>query len=124
MAEEQYLQCPCGRVIKEPSEYKLVFLKKEHCEIDIMCPNPACHLKELGYIVFKVDREHGKVLVETAAFYPPYVTWNATRLGREKATRLLEYHLTEIINKMVDWKRISGEAPSNCETRLHLREEG
>ncbi len=124
MGEQDFLQCPCGRIIRSPSEYKLVFVKKEHCEIDILCPNPACHLKELGYIEFRVDKKHGKVLVKTAAFYPPYVTWNATRLGREKAVRMLEHHLSEIIRRQVDWKRISGEAPEACETELVVREEG
>ncbi len=122
MSTEEYLQCPCGKIYKSPEEYKLVFLKKEQCEIDILCANPACHLKELGYIKFKIDREHRKVHVEIASFYPPYVTWNATRLGRDKANKLLEEHLRYIIEKRIDWKRISEEAPDKCSAVLEIRE--
>lgn len=120
--EQQYLQCPCGKTYKSPDEYKIVFIKKEQCEIDILCANPACHLKELGYAKFKVDREQKKVHVEIASFYSPYVTWNATRLGREKAKRLLEKHLRYIVEQRIDWTKIASEAPDACATRIEIRE--
>ena len=47
MSEEEYVQCPCGRVIKDPEEYKVVYLKHEMREIDILCPNDSCYLREL-----------------------------------------------------------------------------
>ncbi len=122
-SEGEYLQCPCGKVYKDPNEYKLVFVKKEQCEIDIMCSNPACHLKELGYVKFKIDKKHRKVHVEIASFYSPYVTWNNTRLGKEKAMRLLEEHLRYIVEKRIDWSRIARDAPPNCEEVLEIREE-
>jgi len=122
LSDEKTLQCPCGKEYGSPEEYKIVFIKKDQCEIDILCANPACHLKELGYIKFKVDRGNNKVFVETAAFYPPYVTWNATRLGREDALKLLESHLRYIIEKRIDWKKIAEDSPSICETKLEVRE--
>ncbi len=122
-SEEGVLQCPCGKEYRDPMEYKLVFVKKEQCEIDILCSNPACHLKELGYIKFKIDKTHRKVHVEIASFYSPYVTWNNTRLGKEKAMRLLESHLRFILEKRIDWKRIMEEAPPNCMEELEIREE-
>jgi len=122
VSSEKILQCPCGKEYRSPDEYKIVFLKKNQCEIDILCANPACHLKELGYVKFKVDREKGKVLIEVAAFYPPYVTWNATRMGRDEALKLLNEHLRYIVEKRIDWKKIVEEAPDNCSTSISLRE--
>ncbi len=120
--EQQVLQCPCGREYSSPDDYKIVFLKKDQCEIDILCANPACHLKELGYVKFGVDRENGKVEVEIASFYPPYVTWNATRLGRDTALKLLDKHLRYIIEKRIDWRKIAEEAPSTCNKKIEVRE--
>ncbi len=120
--EGKYLQCPCGRIYKSPDEYRIVFLKKDQCEIDILCANPACHLKELGYVRFKIDKEQKKVRVEIASFYPPYVTWNATRLGREEALRLLEKHLRYIIERRIDWKKIMNDSPPQCFTKIEVRE--
>lgn len=124
MSSSNVLQCPCGKDYESPDEYKIVFLKKDQCEIDILCVNPACHLKELGYIKFEVDREKMKILIEIAAFYPPYVTWNATRLGRENALKLLNEHLRHIIENRIDWKKIADETPSKCYTSLAVRETG
>lgn len=120
--QEDFLQCPCGKTYRSPDEYKIVFVKKDQCEIDILCANPACHLKELGYIKFKVDKEKKKIHVEVASFYSPYVTWNATRLGREKARRLLEKHLRYIVERRIDWKRIAEDAPGICTEKIEVHE--
>ncbi len=106
MSESQnYIQCPCGRVIKDPSEYKLLYLKKEQNEVDILCPNDTCYLRELGFVKFKVD-ENGEIRLEKASFYPPFVTWNVARMGREKATKTLREHLRWIYSKGIDWEKI------------------
>lgn len=105
---EDVIQCVCGRVIKSPAEYKILFLKKESRELDILCPNDTCYLRELGFIQFEVVE--GKPKVKKAAFYPPFVTWNVARLGKEKATRLLKQHLQEIVKKYIDWSKVVEEA--------------
>jgi len=102
---QNYIQCPCGRVIKDPSEYKLLYLKKEQNEVDILCPNDTCYLRELGFVKFKVD-ENGEIRLEKASFYPPFVTWNVARMGREKATKTLREHLKWIYSKGIDWEKI------------------
>ncbi|RLE94956.1 MAG: hypothetical protein DRN04_01585 [Thermoprotei archaeon] len=102
--QEEKIQCPCGRIIEQPSDYKLLFLKKELNEIDILCPNDTCYLRELGYIKFKVEDDNVKI--ESATFYPPFVTWNAARLGREKALKILREHLKTIVQKHIDWNKI------------------
>ena len=100
------IQCPCGRFIESPADYKLLYLKKEQNEIDILCPNDTCYLRELGFIKFKIDEKTRKLKIERAAFYPPFVTWNAARLGAEVAHRILKEHLREIVLKYVDWQRV------------------
>ena len=35
---EVKIQCPCGRIIGDPEEYKIVCLKHEMKEIDIFLP--------------------------------------------------------------------------------------
>jgi len=97
------IQCPCGRVIEDPEEYKVLYLKHELKEIDILCPNDSCYLRELGYIKFDVEGDKAKFL--EASFYPPFVTWNAGRLGFENAEKVLKSHLKKIA-KRVDWKRL------------------
>jgi hypothetical protein len=98
------LQCPCGRIITNPQEFKLLFLKMEMKEIDILCPNDSCYLRELGYIKF--DIKDGAPVFKEAMFYPPFVTWNNSRLGSEVAMKLMKEHLKVIVTKVVDWKRI------------------
>jgi len=102
--QEAKIQCPCGRIIESPGDYKLLFLKKELNEIDILCPNDTCHLRELGYIKFKIEDDNVKF--ESARFYSPFVTWNAGRLGREKALQILKEHLRAIIHEHIDWNKI------------------
>lgn len=102
--EEEALQCPCGRIISSPYDFKLLFLKMEMKEIDILCPNDSCYLRELGYIKF--DVENGKPVFKEALLYPPFVTWNNSRLGGEKAIKLMKGHLKTIVTRIVDWKRI------------------
>jgi len=97
------VQCPCGRVIESPDEYKVIYLKHEMREIDILCPNDSCYLRELGYVKF--DLVGGKAKFKEASFYPPFVTWNSGRLGFEKAEKILKNHLREIIRR-IDWERI------------------
>ncbi len=104
MAKElNKIQCPCGRIIEDPEEYKVLYLKHEMREIDILCPNDACYLRELGYVKF--DIENGKAKFKEASFYPPFVTWNAGRLGFENAEKLLKSHLKHIVER-IDWERI------------------
>ena len=100
------IQCPCGRVIETPEEYKALYLKHELKEIDILCPNDACYLRELGYVRFEI--EGGKAKFKEASFYPPFVTWNSGRLGFETAEKMLKSHLKEV-SKRIDWGRLSGE---------------
>jgi hypothetical protein len=105
MVEEiENIQCPCGRIIEDPEDYKVVYLKHELKEIDILCPNDSCYLRELGYIKFDIGS--GKARFKEASFYPPFVTWNSGRLGAEKAEVLLKDHLKRIA-KRVDWARLT-----------------
>ena len=97
------VQCPCGRVVEDPEEYKVLFLKRELKEIDILCPNDSCYLRELGYIRF--DVKEGEAKFKEASFYPPFVTWNAGRVGSEDADKLLKSHLKKVA-KRVDWERL------------------
>jgi len=112
LSTEEHIQCPCGRVIKSASEYKTLYLKKEVYEIDIICPNDTCYLRELGYIKFRIG-EDNKIKITYAAFYPPFVTWNAARLGKEKANTMLKEHLRDLVKNYIDWdkvKRVTEEA--------------
>jgi len=104
---EEYVQCVCGRIIKDASEYKVLYLKKEQRELDILCPNDTCYLRELGFIKFEMIGE--KPRITKASFYSPFVTWNVARLGKEKASRLLKQHLQDLIRKCVDWNKIIEE---------------
>ena len=106
--EEEIIQCPCGRYISSPAEYKLLYLKKEMNEIDILCPNDVCFLRELGFIKFDVDDE-GRLKITGASFYPPFVTWNTARLGTDKALKLLKGHLREIVTRYIDWARVKAD---------------
>ena len=101
----EQVQCPCGRTIEKPGDYKVLYLKKELNEIDILCPNDTCYLRELGYIRFEVHNK--KVKFKDATFYPPFVTWNSGRMGHEKSEKVLKTHLKEIVTKLIDWDRIS-----------------
>jgi len=103
--EEEIIQCPC---ISSPAEYKLLYLKKEMNEIDILCPNDVCFLRELGFIKFDVDDE-GRLKITGASFYPPFVTWNTARLGTDKALKLLKSHLREIVTRYIDWARVKAD---------------
>ena len=98
------IQCPCGGDIGKADEYTILYLKKELKEIDILCPNDACYLRELGYIRF--DFKNGKAKFKEATFYPPFVTWNAGRLGYEKAERLLKAHLKGLVTKKINWDKV------------------
>ncbi len=109
-----YIQCVCGRVIKDPSEYKVIFIKKENREIDILCPNDTCYLRELGFIQFELE-EGDKPKITKASFYSPFVTWNVARLGREKAMELLKQHLQTINRRLIDWKKIVEETKKQIE---------
>lgn len=103
MVEEEAIQCPCGRIIEDSKEYKVLFLKRELQEIDILCPNETCYLRELGYIRF--DNVDGKAKFKEASFYPPFVTWNAGRVGSEESDVLLKKHLKQIAKK-IDWDKL------------------
>lgn len=100
------IQCPCGRVIESGDEYKVLYLKHELREIDLLCPNDACYLRELGYVRFDFDK--GAAKFKEASFYPPFVTWNSGRLGFDEAEKMLKNQLGRIVKK-IDWKRVSAE---------------
>jgi hypothetical protein len=99
------VQCPCGRTITNAGEYNLVLLRKEQGEIDVLCPNDSCYLCEVGYLKFTM--EEGKAKFQEAKFYPPFVTWNASQQGLEKASEGLKQHLKDLVTKFVNWKKIS-----------------
>lgn len=122
MATEDYLQCPCGKIYSSPNDYTIVFVKKEQCEIDILCSNPACFLKELGYVKFIYDKDNSRVKINVASFYPPYVTWNTTRLGKDRALKLLETHLREVISRSINWKKVAEDLHPQCLETTHDHE--
>jgi hypothetical protein len=99
------IQCPCGRYIADASEFKLIFLKKELNEIDILCPNENCYLRELGYIKFEM--KEGKPTFKEATFYPPFVTWNVSQLGKEEANQRLKQMLKDIVTKHITWELLT-----------------
>ncbi len=107
--ETENIQCPCGRVIENPEEYKVLYLKHELQEIDILCPNDSCYLRELGYIKFEL--QEGKARFKEASFYPPFVTWNSGRLGADEAEAKLKNHL-KLIAKKIDWARLGLQKPA------------
>jgi len=104
--EPEKIQCPCGRMIESGDEYKVLYLKHELREIDVLCPNDACYLRELGYLKF--DLSKGQAKFREASFYPPFVTWNSGRLGFDAAEKALKSHLSQIVRK-IDWARIGRE---------------
>ncbi|MHA2297731.1 MAG: hypothetical protein ACXADA_17010 [Candidatus Hodarchaeales archaeon] len=101
---KEQIQCPCGQVIIDSSEYQLLFLKKEMNEIDISCPNEYCYLRELGFITFKWEK--GDIVLDKGRFYAPFVTWNATKMSEEQTIKKLKKHLVDICEKHVQWDRI------------------
>jgi len=101
---DSVVECPCGTKIENPSKYSLLFLKKELFEIDILCPNETCYLRELGYIRFHMSGE--EAMFREASFYPPFVTWNATQMGKDAAQRVLKEHLRDIVTKRISWREI------------------
>ncbi|MHA2224088.1 MAG: hypothetical protein ACXAC8_02715 [Candidatus Hodarchaeales archaeon] len=105
------IQCPCGQIIEDYTKYILLNLKKEigeGGEIDILCSNDYCYLRELGFLKFNID-EKGKIILEKGRFYAPYVTWNATRMTEEKTVKELRVHLVDITEKLVQWDKIRKE---------------
>jgi len=128
------VECPCGTRIDNPSRYPLLFLKKELFEIDILCPNDMCYLRELGYVKF--DLSAGEAVFREASFYPPFVTWNATQMGKSEAQRILKEHLRDIVTKHIDWREVAqtmklsysfsktkGEGTPSVEQAFRLQEE-
>lgn len=99
------LQCPCGRIIDSPRGYKALYLRRGPREIAILCPNDNCHVRELGGVKFEI--EDGEVRSKTAAFYPPYVRWNISQLGNDKAVEALKTHLHELVAKVINWQKIA-----------------
>ncbi len=105
---ENTIQCPCGKSINGYSDYSLLYLKKdsdEGGEIDIICKNDYCYLRELGYLKFRIDTNR-KIILEKGKFYAPYVTWNATRMNEEKTVEILRKHLIDITEKLVQWEKV------------------
>lgn len=102
--EKEFIQCPCGRIIRSTKDYKLIFLRRRALEVDILCPNEICYLKELGYVKFRFN--NGEIVLESAEFYPPFVTWNSSRLGFDKTSRILKEHLKTIVRELIDWNEV------------------
>lgn len=102
--EKEFIQCPCGRIIRGADEYRLVFLRRGAFEVDILCPNEVCYLKELGYVKFRFN--DGGIVLESAEFYPPFVTWNSSRLGFEKTSNILKKHLRIIVRELINWDEV------------------
>lgn len=102
------IQCPCGETIKDHTNYELLYLKKD--EIDILCRNEFCYLRELGFLKFHYNKETEKIIFDTGKFYAPYVTWNATRMSEEKTVEILKQHLINITEKLVEWDKIKASA--------------
>ena len=101
----QLVQCPCGTAIEDSSRYTLLLLKKELSEIDILCPNETCYLRELGYVRFAISGR--EAVFREGAFYPPFVTWNSTQLGREATQKILKEHLREIVIRHIRWTDVA-----------------
>jgi len=95
------IRCPCGVPIERPEQYHLIFLKKELHEIDILCPNEACYLRELGFLRFHMNGE--EAVFDEGAFYPPFVTWNASQIGSEIANGVLTQHIKKLVKEQIDW---------------------
>lgn len=112
-SENEYVQCVCGRVIKDPSEYKVIYIKKENREIDILCPNDTCYLRELGFILFTLSEDKPKIV--RATFYSPFVTWNVARVGKDRAMEMLRLHMQALIRRYVDWGKIVEETKKQIE---------
>lgn len=112
------IECPCGTVINEPSEYRLLFLKKNLKEIDLLCPNPECYLKELGFVRFHIKESH-KLALDLAKFHAPFVTWNATQIGQENAVNELKAHLSSLISNKIDWKWIACQMEEEMDANSH-----
>ncbi|MEM2136510.1 MAG: hypothetical protein QXI93_00975 [Candidatus Methanomethylicia archaeon] len=103
--DEEVIQCPCGALINDPKQYKLVFLRRESLEIDILCPNDFCYLKEIGYIKFEIN-DDGEMAFKKAEFHTPFVTWNSSRIGYEKTAEKLRDHLRKIVLELIDWEKV------------------
>lgn len=112
---ENKIQCPCGVYIKD-NQYKLLYLKKDIGEIDILCYNDLCYLKELGYLKFHVD-ELQKINFNKGRFYSPFVTWNATRMSEEKASDVLKRHLIFITENLIDWQKVIEDYKANIDKK-------
>ena len=107
------IQCPCGKTIEDHTKYDLLYLKKD--EIDILCQNEYCYLRELGFLKFDIEAETSKINFEAGRFYAPYVTWNATRMSEEKTVEILRQHLIDITEKLVEWDKIKASAKKKTE---------
>ena len=122
-SEESDAQCPCGHKLNNSSDYNILYLKKEMREIDLLCPNSVCYLGELGFIKFEI--KDNQAHLDHARFYSPYVTWNATRMGEEKAMELLKSHLKELITEKINWRQIIDDSLKMeiSETQLDIKED-
>gem|GEM_PF-6995905 len=98
--ENDYVQCPCGRLIRSPREYRIFLFNIREHEINILCPNEGCYLGELGRIEF-VTKARSWV-IEEASFNSFFLSWNSDRLGEERTKALLESHLKNVIGG-IDW---------------------
>ena len=103
--ENPIIQCPCGQEIKTYNQFILLYLKKDLGEIDILCPNEYCYLRELGYLKIEIN-DNSDIKFEKGKFYSPFVTWNATRITEDRTRKMLKDFLIDITEKLVQWDKI------------------
>jgi hypothetical protein len=101
--ENDYAQCPCGRLIRSPKEYSIFLLNLREHEINVLCPNEGCYLGELGRIRFTTKGRSWSI--EEASFNSFFLSWNSDRLGEERTKDLLESHLRDVI-RGIDWPSV------------------
>lgn len=90
------LRCPCGEEIPGEESFRL---RSANSRITILCPNPKCHLEELGVAELK---ENDPRRVRKLRFNRAFSSWNVLFVGREEADRLLrkfEKKLVALIQK-------------------------
>jgi len=97
-----WLECPCGARIVRSDEVRLVWTGRDR--IDIVCPGDSCYLKEVGYIGF--SRHGDKVRLKRVSFYPPFSSWNLSRLGRERGSKLLDDLARGLMKRKVSWAQL------------------
>ena len=105
---EGEVQCPCGRIIRSPKEYRVFFMREIGNVVYLLCPNERCYVGELGNITFSIHGRSAKV--DRAFFNMLFYSWNSEQLGEKTAKILLEDHLKTIVTRDINWQTISETA--------------